>query len=113
MPLKADDYLQHILESADRIEQFIGATTFADYREDILLRSAVERDFINIGEAVNRIAGLDTAIADRITNRQRIVAFRNLLVHRYFCVDDLVVWNAVINHLPLLRDEVAVLLAEF
>lgn len=113
MPPKVNDYLRHILEAADRIEQFIGTATLAEYRRNPLLRSAVERQFITIGEAVRRVAGADLALADRITNRRRIVGFRNILVHRYFYIDDSVVWTAAANHLPLLRREVAALLAEF
>ena len=113
MPLKADDYLRHILEAADRIEQFIGTATLAEYRRNPLLRSAVERQFITIGEAGRRVAGADLAVADRITDRQLIVGFRNILVHRYFYIDNSVVWDAAADSLPLLRDEVAALLAEF
>ena len=113
MPLKADAYLRYIAEAADRIEQFIGTATFANYCEDALLRSAVERQFIIIGEAVSQIANSYPVIADRITNRQLIVGFRNILVHRYFYVDDSVVWQVVNEDLPLLRDEVATLLAGF
>ena len=38
------------------------------------------------------------------------VSFRNILIHGYDTVDDLIVWNAVTNHLPVLIEEIRKLL---
>jgi hypothetical protein len=46
------------------------------------------------------------AAATKITDIQRIIAQRNRIVHGYDAVDDLLVWDAVENHLPTLLTEV-------
>jgi len=45
------------------------------------------------------------AAATKIADIQRIIAQRNRIVHGYDAVDDLLVWDAVENHLPTLLTE--------
>jgi uncharacterized protein with HEPN domain len=47
----------------------------------------------------------------RTTSRPQIVAFRNILVHAYFGIDWDVVWRAAKNRCPVLREQVALILA--
>ena len=79
---------------------------------DDLLRSAVERQFMTIGEALGRLRYFDAATASRITDVQRIIAFRNVIVHRYTDIDDNLVWTAAVEKVPLLLAEVRRLLDE-
>jgi len=48
-------YLCDARESADAIASFVRGRTFKDYRTDMMLRSAVERQFEIIGEALRRL----------------------------------------------------------
>lgn len=77
-----------------------------------MLRSAVERQFEIIGEALAQLARLDEAVAASITDYRRIIAFRNILVHGYAQIDDLLVWDIVETRLPLLHRQVTSLLSE-
>jgi uncharacterized protein with HEPN domain len=77
-----------------------------DYRNDPMLRSAIERQFEIIGEALNRLKRLDPETAVRISDYQRIIDFRNVLAHGYDVVSDQVVWDIVQNKLPDLRREI-------
>ena len=81
------------------------------YIADRLLRQAVERNFEIIGEAVNSLRRLDPAVAAKISDADRIVDFRNLLIHGYAMVDDHQVWAIVNASLPKLLAEVDGLLA--
>ena len=83
-----------------------------DFRTDLLLRSAVERQFQIIGEALNQLARSHPGLAGQIPDLPRIIAFRNILVHGYAVVDDQIVWQAVQEHLPRLRDALQRLLKE-
>jgi uncharacterized protein with HEPN domain len=77
-----------------------------------MLRSAAERQFEVIGEALAQLARLDEALVARVSEHQRIIAFRNILMHGYADVDDRIVWDVVETKLPRLRLEVQALLAE-
>ena len=77
-----------------------------------MLRAAVERQFEIIGEALAQLAKLDRMVAERISEHSRVIAFRNILIHGYADVDDLLVWDIVQTKLPVLRDEVEALLKE-
>jgi uncharacterized protein with HEPN domain len=74
------------------------------------LRSAVERQFEIIGEAVNRLSKIDPAIVAALPDTPRIVAFRNILIHGYNVVDNHVVWDVVQNNLVLLHTDVVSLI---
>lgn len=74
-------------------------------------RSAVERQFEIIGEALGKRAQTDPALATRISEHGRIITFRNILIHAYAIVDDRIVWEVVETKLPILRRDVAELLA--
>ncbi len=76
-----------------------------------MLRSAVERQFEIIGEAVGQLARTDETTVERISDYQRIIAFRNILIHGYASVDDRLVWNVVETRLSSLIAEVRHLLA--
>ena len=61
---------------------------------------------------MNSLARTDVDTAHKITNFQRIIAFRNILIHGYADVDDSLVWNVVETYLPRLIDEINALLGE-
>lgn len=75
-----------------------------------MLKSAVERQFEIIGEALNALSKIAPEMAETIPELRRIVAFRNVLIHGYATVDDRLVWGVVEGKLPLLRDAVTRLL---
>jgi uncharacterized protein with HEPN domain len=100
------------MRQAMLLEQFTAGKNFADYQADALLRSAVERQFEIIGEAMTRLAKIDPEIAGRITDHRRIIAFRNILIHGYAEIDDRIVWGVLERNLPPLRAELDTLLAE-
>ena len=109
---EAKRYLYDVAQAAELIVQFTAGKTFADYLQDPMLRAAVERKFQIIGEALAQLAKYDPSTATRIGERQRIVAFRNILVHGYADVDDRLVWDIIESKLVPLRREVAKLLRE-
>jgi len=105
-------YLWDASQAADRIVRFVADKTFPAYQVDELLRSAVERQFEIIGEALHQLSRHDQELARRIPDLPRIVAFRNRLIHGYSVTDHEVVWNTVIDDLPALRQRLDELLGE-
>lgn len=110
MRLETKKCLEDVRQAAELIAQFTAGKDFADYDADAMLRSAVERQFEIIGEAVKRLAKLDAAIYAGIPEKSRIIAFRNILIHGYDVVDNQVVWDVIKYKLPLLSAHVMTLL---
>ena len=110
MQLESKKYLYDVLQAAKHIEQFCQSKTFTEYETDALLRSAVERQFQIIVEALRQLHTDDPTTAAEISEHARIVAFRNILIHGYAQVDDRIVWDVMQAKLPTLRREVEALL---
>ncbi len=112
MQPRSAGWLYDIAKAAELIEEAAAGKSFADYEADALLRSAVERQFEIIGEAVGRLARHDPDIADRLEEYPAIIALRNVLVHGYDQVDDARMWDIIQRHLPRLQHTVRALLDE-
>ncbi|WP_367025865.1 HepT-like ribonuclease domain-containing protein [Methylococcus sp. ANG] len=103
-------YLWDVREAAEAIMEFTANKSLQDYLDDRMLRSAVERQFEIIGEALNQLCKIDPKWAERIPDVPQIIAFRNLLIHGYASVNDLTVWRAIEASLPTLYDRVTEIL---
>ncbi len=112
MRLESLKLFEDVRNAAALIRQFATDHNLQDYADDAMLRSAVERQFEIIGEALNRLSKSDPAAASRIGDYQQIIAFRNVLIHAYDMVDDHVVWEAVQRKLPALHKQVESMLRE-
>ncbi|HEY3567000.1 MAG TPA: HepT-like ribonuclease domain-containing protein [Thermoanaerobaculia bacterium] len=111
MRLEARKYLFDMRQAAELIARFIDRRTLADYAADPMLRSAVERQFEILGEALGKLKKSDPEIAGKIADYRRIIAFRNVLIHGYDAILDEVVWGIVETQLPILRTTLSELLA--
>ncbi len=112
MQLEARKYLFDIHEACARIAEFTADRTFEDYTGDAMVRSAVERQFEIVGEAMARLLRVVPELEPNITDCRKIIAFRNILIHAYATVSDEVVWGTIETDLDLLREEVGALLAD-
>ena len=62
MDRDANAYLFDIISNADKILEFVSGRDLISYRGDELLKSAVERRFINIGEVLSKLKALDLTL---------------------------------------------------
>ncbi len=83
MQTDAEKYLLDILDAASDVAAFIGSMTFEEYHESKLVKAAVERKFEIIGEAMSRLRKELPETADQIREHEKIIAFRNLVIHGY------------------------------
>lgn len=68
-----------------------------------MLSAAVERQFITIGEALSRLARVDSRVAESLGEYPQIIAFRNVIVHGYDIIEHPIVWGIIQNEVsPLL-----------
>lgn len=101
------DIVQAVLSVGEHLE---GKRIFAGYKANKTKRRAVERELEIIGEAVNKLLKINPAI--KIFYARMIVDLRNKVIRAYDSVNDVVIWNVVVNHLPVLQAEIEKLLAE-
>jgi len=105
-------YLHDILQASDFVRELTAEKTLEDYEADPILRKAAERDLITLGEALTQAVRADPKLSARITQAGLVISFRNRLVHGYATIANEIVWAIIQTDLPLLRAEVAALLAE-
>jgi uncharacterized protein with HEPN domain len=86
--------------------EFTQGKDFVAYESDALLRSGVERQLEIAAEALIQLLKVDPSLADTISDVPRIISFRNRLVHRYFEIDNALVWRIVEVDVPTLLREV-------
>ena len=104
-------YLLDISTSIKSIYDYLGEERkFSEYETNKMLRRAVERELEIIGEATNRILKTDPNID--ISNGRRIVNLRNLVIHGYDNIDNVIIWGIIDKDLPLLEVQVTNLLEE-
>jgi uncharacterized protein with HEPN domain len=101
-----EKHLLDILIAAQDVQQFVGTMSFDEYHANRLVKAAVERKFEIIGEALNRVARMSPETTAAIRDFEKVIAFRNLVIHRYDVVSDPLVWDVIENKLPLLIEDV-------
>lgn len=112
MPPESRKLLEDMRQAAAKIARFAADKTYLQYRDDEQLQWSVERGFEIVGEALAQLRRHDPATAQRITDWQAIIGFRNVLIHGYSAVDHRKTWDIVQSELPTLRAEVERLLSE-
>jgi uncharacterized protein with HEPN domain len=105
-------FLYDMREAARLLARFSEGKTFEEYTGDPMLRSAVERQFKILGEALAQLNRHDPETAKRVPEHRRIISFRNVLIHGYAAVDDRIVWGVlqrdllrVLEHIELMLDD--------
>jgi len=111
MGIEEKKLLTDIIEAIFSVDEHLeGKRIFAEYKANKTKRRAVERELEIIGEAVSRLLKLSPGI--NISYARQIVDTRNKVIHAYDNVNDIVIWNIIMNHIPLLKKEVEILLSD-
>ncbi len=106
------ELLKHIL---DEISFVLKATAGKDKEtviDDPVLSRAVIRSLEIIGEACTKLDPDFKAVHPNIEWR-KMSGTRNRLIHDYFGVDYDIVWDIIINKLPVLSDGIAEIIDEY
>ena len=101
-------YLAHLYDTREAIEAiflFTENASFEEYEQNKMLRSAVERKFEIVGEALNRIKRDNPELLESIREHRKIISFRNILIHGYDNIDNRLVWDVIQNDLNNLRED--------
>jgi uncharacterized protein with HEPN domain len=104
-------HLHDALMAAQFIKQHTDRRSVADYEADELFRSAIERKFEILGEALVRIRRDEPAVLERIDGYRSIISFRNILVHGYDVIDNHIVWEVITDDVDRLTHDIQALLS--
>lgn len=92
--------IRDILNAIASVQQYVDGMKFSDFIADRKTVDAVIRNLIVIGEAATHIP--DKVCADNnVIPWRDMRAMRNFVVHEYFGVSDRILWDTVMNDLPL------------
>jgi uncharacterized protein with HEPN domain len=92
-------FLEDILQSITKIHTYISGLSYDDFVQNGLVFDAVIRNLEVIGEATRHIP-------ENIKNKyteipwRRMAGLRNILIHEYFGLDEMIVWEVVTRNLP-------------
>jgi hypothetical protein len=110
-PHQLVDYLNHILEAIQRIEEYVAALDERTFLQTKLIQDAVIRNFEVIGEASHNI---EKRFSEFVTNNPDLplstaYQMRNAISHGYFEVDFEILWKTIHTNLPSLRTKISVI----
>ena len=97
--------VEDAVRACELISQFIQGMSEEDFYSDAKTKAAVEREIEIIGEALNRMKAIDPELLAKIDNWKEIIGFRNVIAQGYDVVEDAIIWESVINDLPLLHKQ--------
>lgn len=98
-------YLHHIIDSINKIDNYIDDYNFDEFITDEMLVDAVLRNFEIIGEASNNLSD-DFKDNHATIDFRSAVSIRNRLIHGYDDVDFKIVWNTIKKDLPKMKKEI-------
>lgn len=110
---KIDDRtrLQHMLDAARKISQYVQGETKTSLANDEKLALALVRLIEIVGEAASKVSKEKQAELGQIPWRE-VVGMRNRIVHAYFDIDYNIVWDTATLNIPALLDALEGALAE-
>ena len=107
-PQRLADYLAHVIEAIERIEQYVCDMDEITFLSNTLVQDAVIRNFEIIGEASNNIEKRFPEFVAAHPELPLASAYqmRNAVAHGYFKVDFEIIWNTIHRELPGLYSRV-------
>lgn len=99
------EYLRHIVEEAEYLIEESQGIAFDDFLLDKNRTRAFVRSLEIIGEATKNV---DRTIREKYpdVDWRGMAGMRDILIHQYFGVDYEVVWDAIVHHIPKIKNRI-------
>ena len=110
-PRRDKERLEHILAAIERVNRYVADTTYQDFVDDDMMYYAVVKNIEIIGEAANMLT-TEFQEAHPNTPWKKVKGMRNYIVHEYFQIDDIVVWEVATKSLVELKEQISRYLEE-
>lgn len=99
-------YVADMLDATSELIGFVQGLTLDQFLADRLRCLAVEKLFINLGEAARRVDAADAVLIQGVP-WSRIIGLRNILAHGYEQIEHEVLYKTITVELPSLVDALA------
>jgi uncharacterized protein with HEPN domain len=99
-------YLKHLIDAANQIEEYIKGKSYQDYLAARMMQDAIIRQIEIIGEATKMISK-ETKEKNKKIPWKDMAGMRDKLIHGYFGVDLVAVWDTAQKDIPILKEQIS------
>lgn len=103
--------LSHVYDAIETIEKYISDSSFESFIENSMMLDACIRQLQVIGESCRNVSFDLRERYPEVPWRQ-IIGLRIIVIHEYFGVDDIVIWEIIMNDLPPFKHQIKSIIKE-
>ncbi|GAB2522653.1 HepT-like ribonuclease domain-containing protein [Spirosoma aerophilum] len=94
--------LEHAIDAITEIEAYVMNHTYIQFQENSMMRFACIKQLEIIGEACNHV---DASVKETFPKVEwrKVTGLRHILVHEYFGVDPVLIWDVITDDIPQLK----------
>ena len=96
-------YAEDIVEAIEKIETYTMGMSYEEFEENQLVTDAVVRNLEIVGEAVKNIPE-EIKKEHRDIPWKKIADLRNIISHKYFGIDQKIIWEIIQTKLSSLKE---------
>lgn len=96
-------YINDMLGAIEKIQRYTAKMSYEAFKDDELVQDATIRNLEILGEAAKKIPD-EIKIAYSDVEWKKVAGLRDILIHDYFGIDTVIIWDVIQNKLPSLQE---------